>query len=220
MTAQPEVDAAALARRAADRESATEAERAHYMYRQTVVMNDYSGEYREVRDVIFSPSSERSEVVVGRRVNSLQRLRMTEEDFRDIREIQPMLLTADNVRLYEPRYRGEETVDGIDCWLLEIRPRQILDGQRLFEGMLWIGKSDYSIVRSEGKAVPDIQFLKQENLFPRFTTIRRKVAGFWFPVETRADDTLQFRSGPIRIRLRIRYANYRKFGAESTIEYK
>ena len=101
-----------------------------------------------------------------------------------------------------------------------MRPRQILQGQRLFEGLLWIKKDDYSIVRSEGQAVPQIRTMKAENLFPRFTTIRKPVKGdFWFPVYTYADDTLYFRNGPQRERLMIRYSNYQKFGSETSIMF-
>lgn len=209
-----------LARRVAVRETATEAERAHYTYRQTVVINDYSGEYREVRDIVFSASGERTEAAIGKPANNLRRLLLTEEDFRDIREVQPMLLTHDTLWLYESKFRGEETIDGIECWQIDVRPHQILQGQRLFDGTLWIDQRDFSIVRSEGKAVPEILRLKSENLFPRFTTIRERVAGFWLPSKTSAADTLQFRSGPVRIRMRIEYSNYRRFGAESKIDYK
>lgn len=205
----------------AARETDNEAARNQYMYRRTVVLDDYSGEYREVRDVVFSPSGERSEEVVGKPSNSLRRLKLTDEDFRDIREVQPMLVTRDNAFLYESKFRGEDTVDGIDCWLLEIRPRQILSGQRLFDGTLWVDKRDYSVIRLEGQAVPQIRTTKEENLFPRFTTVREKMDGkFWFPVTTYGDDTLYFRTGPQRVRLVIRYANYRRFGTETKIEYK
>jgi hypothetical protein len=211
---------AGLAKRVAERETAAESERGHYTYRQSVSVSDYSGEYRETRDVIFSPSGERSEVVIGKPSNNLRRLLLTEEDFRDIREVQPMLLTRDTLWIYDSKFRGEDTDTGIDCWLLEIRPRQILDGQRLFDGTLWIDKRDFSIVRSEGKAVPEILTMKKDNLFPRFTTIREKIGDYWFPSKTLADDTLQFRAGPVRMRMRIEYSNYRRFGADSKIEYK
>ncbi len=66
-------------------------------------------------------------------------------------------------------------------------------GQRLFDGMLWVSKKDYSVIRSEGQAVPQIHTLKSENLFPHFTTLRQKVEGdYWFPVMTYGDDTLVF----------------------------
>src|SRR5215472_4645286 len=103
-----------LAKRVAARETATESERGHYTYRQSVSINDYSGEYRESRDIIFSPSGERTEVVLGKPSNNLRRLLLTEEDFRDIREVQPMLLTRDTLWLYDSRFRGEESDNGID----------------------------------------------------------------------------------------------------------
>ena len=180
-----------------------------------------SGEYREVRDIVFSPTMVRSELVVEKPRNTLKRLQMTEEDFRDIREIQPLLITRENLFMYESKFKGEELVDGVGCWLLQVRPRQILQGQRLFEGMVWVDKTDNSIVRTEGQAVPQIRTMKSENLFPHFTTIRQKFeGGFWFPVKTFADDTLYFRAGPQRIRMIIRYADYKRFSADSKIEFK
>ena len=112
-------------------------------------------------------------------------------------------------------------MDGRDCWVLQIRPRQILQGQRLFDGMLWVDKQDFSIVRNEGQAVPQILTTKTENLFPRFTTLRQKVDGdYWFPVETYGDDQLQFRTGPLHMRLVIQYSKYQKFGADSKITFE
>ncbi|HZT31314.1 MAG TPA: hypothetical protein VFA33_15600 [Bryobacteraceae bacterium] len=208
-------------------ESATQAVRNDYTYRQTVTIEELdsrggmTGEYHEVRDVIFSPQHERSEVMVGRPTLTLKRLLLTPEDFRDIREIQPFVMTRDQLWNYETKFRGEEKMDGNDCWVLQVRPRQILRGQRLFDGLLWINKGDFGIVRAEGQAVPQILGTHQENLFPRFTTIRRLVDGkHWFPVYTFADDVLPFRNGPQRERLRIRYADYKRFGAESTVTFQ
>jgi hypothetical protein len=212
-----------LARLAAHRETETEAERNQYMYRQSLTLDELDergiarGEYKEVRDIIFSPAHERTEELVGKPENRLQKLLLTEEDFRDIRDIQPLVLTEDRLWNYETKFRGEETMEGVDCWVLQVGPRQILEGQRFFDGLLWVDKKQYNIVRLEGRAVPQIRTMKTENLFPRFTTIRKPVDGVhWFPVYTYADDTLEFRSGPQRERLRISYSNYKRFGAVST----
>jgi hypothetical protein len=216
-----------LPRLVAQRELETEQERQNYTYRQTVVIEELDnrgvrvGEYREVRDIIFSPEHERTEKFIGSPFRSLKRLTLTDEDFRDFREVQPVLLTPDQLWIYETRFRGEEKVDDVACWVLQVRPRQILAGQRLFDGLFWVSKADCSIVRSEGQAVPQILTTKSENLFPRFTTLRRPIDGKnWFPVHTQADDTLWFRTGPQRIRLTIRYANYQRFSAESTIRFQ
>jgi hypothetical protein len=158
--------------------------------------------------------------MIERPFNNLHRIGLTEEDFRDIRDVQPFLLTKDQLFLYETHFKGEETMDGVDCYVIRIQPRQILQGQRLFEGMLWVDKKDYSIIRSEGQAVPQIRTTKTENLFIHFTTLRQKVDGnFWFPVTTYGDDTLYFRDHPQRIRMIIRYSQYKKFGAESKITF-
>jgi hypothetical protein len=187
------------------------------------VQGGITGEYRDVRDITFTPSQGsgnpvRYEHVIVPAHSTLSRVRLTPEDFADIRNIEPFLLTTDKTSLYEGRYRGEETIDGILCFVEFVRPRQILSGQRFFEGTLWVRETDFSVIRSEGQAVPQIDTLKEQNLTPHFTTIRREVDGKWFfPVETYSDDTLFFRDWPQRLKTVIRYMNYKKFGAESTI---
>ena len=212
-----------LAKLIAHRETETETERSEYMYRQTLTIQELDdhgaarGEYREIRDMIFSPKHERTEEPIGKVQNSLKRLLLTEEDFRDIRDIQPLVLTEDRLWNYVTKFRGEQTMDDVQCWVLQARPRQILEGQRFFDGLIWVDKKGYNVVRMEGQAVPQIRTTKSENLFPRFTTVRKPIDGaHWFPIFTYADDTLQFRTGPQRERLRIAYRNYRRFGAEST----
>jgi hypothetical protein len=215
-----------LVKRVAHRESETAEERRQYAYTQSVRVQELdgrgsqAGEYREVREVIFSPTGDRTERFASQPVSRLRNLVMTPEDFADIRNIQPFIVTEDQLWIYQVDYKGEERVEDRDCWVLAIRPRQILSGQRLFDGMLWIGQADFSVIRSEGKAVPEIVTAKQENLFPRFTTIRRPVNGFWFPAVTSADDTLYFRSAPIREKLVIRYDDYRKFGSDTTVTFE
>ena len=212
-----------LAKLVAHRETETEAERNEYLYRQTVTVEELDdhggirGDYREVRDIIFSPKHERTEELVGKPQNRLKNLVLTGEDFADIRDIQPLVLTEDRLWNYETRFRGDETMDDVDCWVLQVRPRQILEGQRFFDGLIWVDKKEYNIVRMEGQAVPQMRSMKSENLFPRFTTIRKPIDGkHWFPIYTYSDDVLQFRTGPQRERLRISYSDYKRFGVEST----
>lgn len=216
-----------LARLVAHRETETQTERNEYTYRQTVTIQELDGsgmargEYKEVRDIIFSPTHERTEELIGKPNNGLKSLKLTEEDFRDIREIQPLTLTDEQLWNYDTKIRGDELMDDVDCWVLQVKPRQILEGQRFFDGLIWVDKKEYNIVRLQGQAVPQIRSMQQENLFPRFTTIRKPVDGkHWFANFTYADDTLQFRNGPLRERLSITYSSYKRFSATSTITVK
>ncbi len=215
-----------LLKKIAARETQNARARENYTYRQSATIQEFNtqglvtGEYHEVRDITFSPNRVRYEQVIERARNTLTRIKLTPEDFDDIRNVDPFLLTSDKISFYEGQYKGEETIGTVRCFVEYVRPRQILSGQRFFEGTLWIRESDLAVIRSEGQAVPQIDTLRQQNLFPHFTTIREAVDGQWeFPVETYADDTLFFREWPQRIRIVIRYMDYKKFGAESTLTF-
>jgi hypothetical protein len=215
-----------LLRKIAEREVENSRARENYTYRQSVTIQEFNvhggvaGQYHEVRDVTYSPSRGRYEEVIEQPRNTLMQIKLTPEDFQDIRNIDPFLLTVDKLFLYEGQYKGEQTMDGEQCFVEYVRPRQILSGQRFFEGTLWVRQSDLSVVRSEGRAEPQIQTTKEQNLFPHFTTIRRQIDGQWFfPVETYSDDTLFFKDWPQRIKIVVHYLNYKRFGAESTVTF-
>lgn len=215
-----------LLRKIAARETVSAQAMSNYTYRQSVAIQEFNdhgavtGQYREVRDVTFSPSHVRYEQVTEQPRNTLTRIRLTPVDFADIRDIEPFLLTSDKVALYEGQYKGEETLDGTPCFVEYVRPRQILSGQRFFEGLLWVRQTDLSVIKSAGQAVPQIETLREQNLTPHFTTLRKLVDGKWyFPTQTYADDILYFRDWPQRIRIEIRYLNYKRFGAESTVTF-
>jgi hypothetical protein len=219
-----------LVKRVAARESQTELARASYTYRQSVELAEWDsrgtrgGLYTETRDILFSDQGERRETFSRKPVDSLRFLKMTPEDFADLREVQPALITTERLPLYRARMKGAETVDGIDCWAIALEPRQILDGQRFFEGLIWVTQDDFSIIRTEGKAVPALVRRKngqrEENLFPRFSTVRQRMPeGYWFPAVTLADDDLPFQQGPVRMRLKVGYTQYQRFAADSTIKF-
>lgn len=215
-----------LLRKIAERETANALAEQNYTYRQSVTIQEFNdhgvvtGQYHEVRDVTFSPTRGRYEEVVEPARNTLTRIRLTAVDFADIRNIQPFLLTSDKVSLYEGQYKGEETVLGVKCFVEFVRPKQILSSQRFFEGNLWVRESDLAVVQSEGQAVPQIETLREQNLTPHFTTMRSEIDGQWmFPRETYADDTLFFRDWPQRVKILIRYSDYKRFGADSTVTF-
>ncbi len=215
-------------KRVATRETETEQARAHYTFRQSVELAEWNsqgargGLYSETRDVLFSPTGERTEKFLRKPADTLRFLKLTPEDFADLRDIQPALITLERLPYYRARVKGAEAVDGIECWAIAVEPRQILEGQRFFEGLIWVAQADFSIIRTEGKAVPALVTRKngrrEENLFPRFSTVRQRMPdGFWFPAVTLADDDLPFQSGVVRIRLKVDYERYQRFGSDSKI---
>lgn len=216
-----------LLKRVAEQGSLFEKEREHYTYRQTFHFFEMdrrgspSGDYLEVRDVLFSPEAERTEEFVKGPVDRLQRIRMTEEDFRDIREMQPFVLTEDTLWLYTTKYQGQEVLNGRTCFVYRIQPRQLLEGQRLLDGQVWVDETSLQVVQSAGQPVPQLYRTEDSNLFARFMTIYEPIDGqYWFPVKTVADDTLPFNSGPVRVRYEIDFQNYKRFQSDSTITFE
>jgi len=98
-----------------------------------------------------------------------------------------------------------------------VKPKTMVKGQRYFEGQIWVDDRDFQIVKTYGKGVG---IVKKGNEFPRFETYREQVDGkYWFPTYTRADDTLHFPQGPQRIRMIVKYQDYKRFGAESSVTF-
>jgi len=205
----------------AERESEFKRERENYTYTQTFSVQTIDeesgypdGEYRMTSDIIFTPAGKRYEKVTFAPTPSLQRIELTQQDFDDIRNIQPFVLNTEDIAKYNVTYVGRQQVDELSSYVFDVAPKVIEKKQRYFQGRVWVDSKDLQIVMTDGKAVPDIITKNNENVFPRFRTYRENIEeGFWFPVYTRADDYLHFKSGDVHMRMTIRYSNYKRFGS-------
>src|SRR5207248_11402929 len=145
-------------------------------------------------------------------LDTLKRLMITAEDLNAMRNLQPFVLTVDELPDYELKYLGHVKVDELTAYVFSVRPKELKKGRQYFQGVVWVDDRDLQIVKSEGKNVPELRTKHNENLFPRFTTYREQIDGkFWFPTYTRADDTLHFKNGDVHIREIIKYTNYQRF---------
>ena len=195
-------------------------ERDNYTYTQSFSIQTLDedgvpdGEHRETADIIFTPEGKRVEHVTFAPMDTLRRITMTEQDYDDVRKVQPFVLTTSELPKYNVTYVGRQQVDDLSTYVFDVGPKVIEKKQRYFQGRVWVEVKDLQIVMTDGKAVPDIITKSNENVFPRFRTYRQNIEqGYWFPVYTRADDYLHFKSGDIHIRMTIRYSNYKRFGS-------
>ena len=206
--------------------------RDNYTYRQTIKIEtpEDRGTFEQTWDVLFDDKGRRVENVVFAPQSSLQLVSMSREDFEDIRNVLPFVLTSAEIPLYDVSYVGRQQEDELTTYVFDLRPKQMLPGKRYFEGRVWVDDHDFQIVKTKGRTVPQFQAGKssgkkvkagQENLFPAFTTWREQIDGqYWFPTYTRADDTLHFTTGDVRIRETIKYTNYKRFGSKVRITYE
>jgi hypothetical protein len=213
-----------IIRRFAAKEAEFKLARDQYTYRQdvTIATPEDDGQYREVFDVLFDDKGKRLENVVFAPQNSLQKIQMSPEDLDDIRHRLPFVLTSEEIPEYDILYVGQQQEDELHCYVFDIAPKQIVGKKRYFQGRIWVDDQDFQIVKTYGKTVPDIRKKKgQENLFPKFTTWRQQIDGkYWFPVYTKADDTLHFSTGDVRIVEKVKYDEYKRFGSNVKITYE
>src|SRR6058998_2471924 len=223
---EPPIPVDEIIQKVAQKEKEFRIARGNYTYHQTVRVQNLNandrvmGEYYVESDIIFDSAGKRTERITKAPPNTLQNIQLTPEDLQDIREIQWFVLTSDDIGKYNLKYLGKEMVDEIDCYVFDVGPKTIEKNQRYFQGQIWVDDRDLQIVKTYGKAVPDIRTKDNENLFPRFETYREQIDGkYWFPTYTRAVDTLQFTGGAQRIRQIMKYDNYKQFEANVRLTF-
>jgi hypothetical protein len=208
----------------AEHEAEFKIERENFTYTQTFVVQTIDdggqpdGEYRMTSDITFTTSGKRYELVTYAPPPTLERISLSEQDLDDLRNIQPFVLTTEELPKYNVTYVGREKVDELGAYVFDVAPKAIEKNQRYFQGRVWVDDKDLEIVKTYGKAVPDIIKKNSENVFPKFETYRENIEGhFWFPTYTHSDDVLKFRSGGIHIRMTVHYSDYKRFRSSAHI---
>ena len=204
-----------------------------YTYTQDITVQELddttvAGEFRLVQDIVYSDKGERLENATFAPQSSLRQLSLSKEDYEDFRTKLAFIMTTSDLPHYNLLYVGQQRVDEIETYVFDAAPKTIEKGQRYFQGRLWIDAKDMQIVKSCGKTVPETVAGNtkktknvQENLSPKFVTYREQIDGqFWFPTYIRADDTLHFRSGDVKMREIIKLTNYKRFGSTSKMVFK
>ena len=178
-----------------------------------------TGAFRRDSFMNISPEGVRVEKILFAPVSTLTEVEMTVEDLEDLSGVNPFALDPSAVNLYNFTFVGKEKIDELDLYVFDVAPKVLPDPkktkQRFFLGRIWVDDRDLQIVKSRGKGVPETK----KNKFPVVETIRMNVDGkYWFPADTRSDDEIVFDSGQVvKLRVRIKYTNYRQGKSEVRI---
>jgi len=231
--AQPQkVSTQQIIEKFAAREAIFKQARNNYTFTQDITVqeldgNMVTGELRLVEDIVYDDKGNRIENVTFAPQPSLRQLMMSKEDYEDFRNKMPFVMTTEDIPKYNLLYVGQQHVDEIDTYVFDTAPKTIEKGQRYFQGRIWVDSRDFEIVKTCGETVPQVRADNHkkknvdENLMPKFVTYREQIDGeFWFPTYTRAEDTLHFRTGDVKMREIIKYTNYKRFGSTTRITFK
>ena len=197
-----------------------------YTYRQTARIHEVEesgrviGKHEIVSDIIFSADGKRTERVVRAPAPNLKNIQISPEDEQDLRSVQPFVLNSKDIDLYHVRYLGRETLDEIGCFAFAVKPKKMEQGKRYFAGVIWVDDRDLQIVKTFGRGTGLLK-KNSDQAFPKFETFREQIDGkYWFPTYTVSNDTLIFESGQSqKIKMTVKYENYKQFKSESTITF-
>lgn len=203
-------------------EAVTKDARQHYRYKQDVLMQTLSGtevtgEFHEVTNISYDEKGRRQEEVTFAAQPTLRGIQLSAEDMEDVRVFMPLVLTSQDLPRYNLTYTGQQRVDDLDTLEFHVEPKKEENGQRYFQGRIWVDAQDFQIVKACGKSGPEkVRTKKHErsDLQPMFVTYRQQVDGHWFPAYTRSDDTLRFKSASVRMREIVRYTDYKRAANE------
>jgi hypothetical protein len=214
----PSIPIEEIIQRFAAREAEFKTERDNFTYTQTFIIQTLDGgrvdgEYRMTSEIVFTPEGKRYEKVTNAPTPTLERISLSQQDLDDLERVQPFVLTTKELPKYDVKYVDHEPLDELTTYVFDVGPKTLEKNQRYFQGRVWVDDKDFNIVKTDGKAVPDIKKGGQENVFPRFETFRENVEGhYWFPTYTRSNDVLHFKTEDVPIRMTVRYENYKRFG--------
>src|SRR5260370_25795300 len=128
-------------KRFAAKEKEFKAARDQYTYRQDVKVMTLDGDtpdgsYQQVFDVTFDDKGRKTKNVVFAPQASLNRIMMTEEDFDDIENRLPFVLTSDEIGEYDILYVGQQKQDELNTYVFDVAPKQIVGKKRYFQGRI------------------------------------------------------------------------------------
>lgn len=160
--------AADIIQKFAAKEAVFKQARDNYTYTQEVTVqtlegHTVDGEFKQVTDITYDNKGNRIENVTFAPQPTLTRVGMTQEDFDDIRNKMPFVMSTADLPQYDVLYVGTQRVDEIDTYVFDIAPKRIEKDKRYFQGRIWVDNHDLQIVKTCGKGLPEKHSKNNEN---------------------------------------------------------
>ena len=131
------------------------------------------------------------------------------DDVHTLSEMPLFFLLPEELSHYNLSYEGQEKLDELDTFIIRVKPKQIEQGHKLFDGVVWVDQQEFAIVKSYGQFVMQVNGEAPKFPFTMFEIYRENVAGkYWFPAYVRSDNTISLKKGELHLRLVIRSSNF------------
>jgi hypothetical protein len=191
-----------------------------YAYRKTIRIQEFgldgksSGEFTATYDAVRSADGKLFERALAAPESTLQYIPVEPDDVQQLTRLPGFPVTSSQLAKYDLQYLGTESVDEIDCYIFQVKPKALDRQHPLFDGVIWIDQKYLEAVKTYGKWVTDLGEAHPMSLpFGIFETYRENVEGkYWFPAYTRSESVFKTKDRDIPIRITIKWTNFRPFG--------
>lgn len=191
--------------------------RASYSFHKTIRVQEFgddgkpSGEFQITVEPAVSSDGKFYERILDQSHSTLRHLNFEPEDLETLLALPAFALVPAQIEKYELQYVGKEQVDEVNCYMFQVKPKRLERTKAYFEGVVWVDDHDLAIVKTYGKWVTELGDVHSPILpFTLFDTYRENVEGkLWFPNYARSDDSLRSKNGEIRLRLTVRWTDYK-----------
>lgn len=219
--APPPLPAEEILRRFAQKEDGYLAARARYAARKIIRVQEFgsdgnpAGEYQIVMELALASDGKLYERVVTQPPSTLRFLRFEPEDLVSLVRFPAFPLVSSQLPKYDLTYMGKEQVDEINAYLFRVKPKAVERTRAYFEGLVWVDDQFLEVVKTYGKWVTETGDVHSPQLpFTFIETYRENVEGkYWFPAYARSDDSLLLKDGEVRLRLTVRWTDYKPLAA-------
>ena len=212
----PPIPVEELIRRVTERENEIIRARNASTYQVSLRLQEFNdageavGEFQMATDVLFSKEGKPYEKVVRTAPSALTHLALPSEELTAFAHVRQFMLPSISLEFYELTYAGKQPLDQLSTYMFRVRPLRLSRSHLYFEGLIWVDDRDFAIVKTYGKWVSEVEQKTGFEPFVFFETYRENVEGkLWLPSFIRAEESLKSDAGPARLRLTIRFTNYK-----------
>jgi len=217
--APPSLPEAEIISRFAHKEDEYLQTRLRFTYRKTVRIQEFgldgkpSGEYVLVLEPARDADGKVYEKVAQRPESTLQHFYLRSEDLDGLQRAPAFPLTTAQLPKYNLKYLGKELVDEVNCYIFQVKPKNIERQKAYFDGIVWVDAKYIEVVKTYGRWMTDLGPMRAiaELPFSLFETYRENVEGkYWFPNYSRSDDTMDLKTGQrVPVRITIKWTDFK-----------
>jgi hypothetical protein len=220
----PPVPAAEIIKRFSENEDAMLRAHSTYTYRRVVQVLELDDQGKTTGQ--FQYTTVLSEMADGhyadreakRPDSTLMVLDLDPEHVGVLSKFPPLPFTTAQLSHYDVSYAGTQKLDELNTYIFRVKPRQVERTRAYFDGAIWVDDQDFVIVKTTGHWVTELGDVSTENFpFTYFDTYRENVVGkIWFPSYMRSDGSVTSKKGTTRVRLIVRWEEYKPRDPAST----